>query len=1009
MRIGRPDAFSLSSPASAPLDSTQLYGSRAWQEQAWQAYDAVPENHSTTAFIAACLSRLRFRLAWLGDDDEPGPVWDEEGNVNPGISPAAAELGRKLVRTLRAERGGQARLLAKIGANLTQVGELYLVPREKAGRRYFDAYSVDEMRPQADGSYIRYSTPGRQAEVFGRDDTGKLPLVIRIHREHPRFSAWPDASTRSLLPTLELMDLLTQEMRSSTISRIMGPGILWVSEDADLPPDPNDPDREGLTAMIVSNGSTAIRDKSSAAASVPIVIRVPQNVVEKGVKETSFSQKDLNTIEKREAMLGVFARGAELPVEQVVGMSKANHWCVDEQTEILTADGWKTHDALAVGEDVLTLDHETGLSVWQPASAVNRFAAVDEPMLSIEGRYHSSLSTMNHRWPVLHNVGRGGHPERRTRTMTTSAELGSRDWFVTAAPSADVPVEPKYSDALVELVGWFWTEGAAHKQPGRRTPKVRIYQSHDANPTYVARIRRALTILYGSTYEGPMPSGRRTGRRKLTDEQVSSIRASSESDRILGERYGVTAAAIYRVRRIDRTVIDSVPRWREIDRGNGMTVFALSSAAAAPLIEAAPGRVVRSDFIRALTASQLELFIDTSIRADGCVMSGGTRILGQADPARLAGFELAAVLAGYSPHSYQQDTEGFTKHTQHLVTLREKAVFGPRTRHMTTSTYTGTVWCPTTANGTWLARRNGTVYFTGNSAWQIDETTSKVYIAPVMEIVNAIMTDAYLVPSMALAIKRDPGSQLPDEYAGFVIDYDDADLVIHPDRSASAGEAYGTARQPNFAISGQAYRDAKGFAESDAPDAEEIEERMAWAERLNARLSVGAPFDDGTGLPDENGPSDVQPGPPPMPKAGQNGQNGTAPNGTAPGVTASMLAAAVEVAAERAVDRLGARLRSSANAKMAASDLASIAGKPSRDIPLILGPAVTASLIPAEQQFVGEFAALERTVTRWANGSPRAPQIAQRSVYAAEALARALCETPEARVDARTFVDLMEP
>jgi len=33
---------------------------------------------------------------------------------------------------------------------------------------------------------------------------------------------------------------------------------------------------------------------------------------------------------------------------------------------------------------------------------------------------------------------------------------------------------------------------------------------------------------------------------------------------------------------------------------------------------------------------------------------------------------------------------------------------------ITEEKYTGIVWCPTTRNGNWLARRNGTVYYTGN-------------------------------------------------------------------------------------------------------------------------------------------------------------------------------------------------------------------------------------------------------------------------------------------------------
>lgn len=602
MRIGRPEAFSLIAGSDAPLDSSQLYGTRAWQVLGWDSYDRVPEHHSTTAFIAACLSRLRFRLMWLGDDDEPGPVWDEDGKVREDINPAMAEVGRQLVRTLRARRGGQAALLSKIGANLAQAGDLYAVPRERNGRRYFDAFSIDELRPQSDGTYIRYAGPGRPAETFARTDDGKLPLVIRVYKEHPRFSAWADSPTRSLLPTLEVMDLLTQEMRSSTVSRIMGPGIVLISEDADLPPDPDNPDREGLTRIVTDVAATAIRDKSSAAAHVPIFVTVPHEVVKDGTKQLTFSQGDLNTIPKRDAAVSTYARGAELPVEQVVGMSNANHW----------------------------------------------------------------------------------------------------------------------------------------------------------------------------------------------------------------------------------------------------------------------------------------------------------------------------------------------------------------------------------------------------GAWMIDETTSKIYIAPIMEIVDAILTDDYLWPSLAMAAGVAPDSALPPDVAGFVIGYDDSELVIHPNQGAAADVGYGTARQPNFAVSHQAWRSVHGFPESDAPDDEEIEERMAWAERLNARVSVGGPFDDGTGLPDEQDPGKVQPGPPPAPSASQNGQNGSGP-APAAALLRERISAAVEVAAERAVDRLGARLRSAANAKMAAAEVEFLRGVPSFEIPRRLGPTTTETLIPPAQQFVGEFAALERTVSKWTADLPNTADIAREAVRAAEELARSLC------------------
>jgi hypothetical protein len=40
--------------------------------------------------------------------------------------------------------------------------------------------------------------------------------------------------------------------------------------------------------------------------------------------------------------------------------------------------------------------------------------------------------------------------------------------------------------------------------------------------------------------------------------------------------------------------------------------------------------------------------------------------------------------------------------------------------------YKGIVWCPTTPNGTWLARRNGTVYWTGNSAGASGDDSAKL-------------------------------------------------------------------------------------------------------------------------------------------------------------------------------------------------------------------------------------------------------------------------------------------
>ena len=54
------------------------------------------------------------------------------------------------------------------------------------------------------------------------------------------------------------------------------------------------------------------------------------------------------------------------------------HWCADEETTILTADGWKDYRSLTAGDEVLTLNIETGLSEWQQVQAMKREQALDE-------------------------------------------------------------------------------------------------------------------------------------------------------------------------------------------------------------------------------------------------------------------------------------------------------------------------------------------------------------------------------------------------------------------------------------------------------------------------------------------------------------------------------------------------------------------------------------------------------------------------------------------------------
>lgn len=346
-------------------------------------------------------------------------------------------------------------------------------------------------------------------------------------------------------------------------------------------------------------------------------------------------------------------------------------WCVDPETEILTSDGWKRYDQLSNSDKVLVLDPERWGTRWEPLQDVYVGSPRLRRMVLMDGASHSSLTTPQHRWLVqVHHRENGGYTFRpKWRTTET---LKKNDRIPMAAPHLEAPAIPKYKDELVELVAWYWTEGWCS---GRNRPSLQggIGQSAKTHPEYVENIRRCLHALFGS--DG----------------------------------------------------------WSEYQRDNGTVIFRLNAAPMRILDQLAPGKKPSYEFIRSLTEHQLRLFIDTCVAGDGQRKPSQT-YWEQADEDSIRRFEFACALAGIPTRTREVSTR-YTGHfgskRLYQVSLLSSTGAWPvgaasqlihHARHgrparakVAEVAYEGVVWCPQTPSGTWLARRHGTVYFTGNS------------------------------------------------------------------------------------------------------------------------------------------------------------------------------------------------------------------------------------------------------------------------------------------------------
>ena len=306
-------------------------------------------------------------------------------------------------------------------------------------------------------------------------------------------------------------------------------------------------------------------------------------------------------------------------------------YCVDDETEILTQRGWKQHSDLLKDDLVYTLNPQTGMSEWQPLVDVHRFPAMERDMLLVESSRFNSLTTMNHRW-LTQNVNTGKWRWRKTKDFVEFADGISVEAIPFNAPYADAPREQVYSDALVELVAWYWTEGS--KDVVRtRSGGGHIHQSYKVNSGKCAMIRAASTELFGRASETLRPDAKKICQQERCGEPTKA-RGYCNPHYMEMWRWHKGDLVVPRI------------HWTEGSRCDGeMAVFSYSPEATRVITDHLNrDGSVKTNFLLSLTKAQLELFIEISVLADGC--KNNDKQLTQKEKPMAEQFALACVLSG---------------------------------------------------------------------------------------------------------------------------------------------------------------------------------------------------------------------------------------------------------------------------------------------------------------------------------------------------------------------------
>lgn len=344
------------------------------------------------------------------------------------------------------------------------------------------------------------------------------------------------------------------------------------------------------------------------------------------------------------------------------------NYCVDVQTEALTQRGWLKYSELKKDDIILSYNINDKRLVWSNI--------LDLYIGKYKGKMHKltiknldALVTPNHKF-LTKEAG-----------LKPVELLKTNDHIVLIGKNVK-DQKTVYKNSFVELVGWAITEG--HYQLGKRTHAITVFQKIGPKADRIRECMDRLGIKY-KTYKCTTPD-------------------------ILG--------------------------------------FYFNKKYANEIIRLAPKRILSMEFILNLTQKQRLLLIQTMVDGDGNTrykdQNQNLRTYVQKCEKHMDGFLIVCTLAGITASKIFKKHRSVFGYSEYFVSniydkpklecrVENIDMHGGRPRagvtsvgktkiigkagkpNVPTQAYNGIVWCPTTEYGTFVCRRNGKIYVTGNS------------------------------------------------------------------------------------------------------------------------------------------------------------------------------------------------------------------------------------------------------------------------------------------------------
>ena len=341
--------------------------------------------------------------------------------------------------------------------------------------------------------------------------------------------------------------------------------------------------------------------------------------------------------------------------------------CVPLRAEILTRSGFRRHDEIEAGDEVLAYDCERDLCVWTPLRAINVFD--QQPVVTIESKSFRAVCTPEHSWAMKRTRTRDRLPyQSLVKTSGLARYSDAMANTLVLAATAESGGHPLAAEDAA-ILGWLITDGSLRRPNGENSDFWRAHIDQ-AKPQYVEELR---ALVGAHATESVTPAGSRT----FPTGNTSPTRPS--------HRFALRAS-----------------KTRELLRTAG-----IESRADLPSL------------VTRLSASARSAMLDAMLKADGhqrwSATNDATWVFANKDAHVFEAFQILAALDGRALGRYTLEGPRQSRvNPISLQTLRSVRYAQVRALRIEESGRED-VWCPTTDFGTWVMRLDGNVMVTGNT------------------------------------------------------------------------------------------------------------------------------------------------------------------------------------------------------------------------------------------------------------------------------------------------------